>query len=310
MATKPYDQAFKLLAEQDAEALLLLLGVLKPGQRAEIEVLPREVSVAATLPDQPYRVRIEQREEIIHIEAQTRWEDNLPERLVDYDPRLWLRYKLPLRCYILLLTPRRLPDRLPTSIKIDAGDLQIKLKIRVIKLWEMSARKILAMKRKNLLPFVPLMNGGWEELEQGAARLNEVTDAGQKLELSSHFLSLGGLRYNRAELLDLVWRKTMIPWEQLQESSFVQFVLEKGEEKGLAKGLAKGRAEGRAEARTKTFLEVIREMAAKRFPGLALGPELEAIQDAEVLHQLCLQIGDFADAESLQRRVRELAKLN
>jgi predicted transposase YdaD len=102
----------------------------------------------------------------------------------------------------------------------------------------------------------------------------------------------------------------MISWEQLQESGFVQFVLEKGEEKGLAKGLAKGRAEGRAEARIKTFLEVIREMAAKRFPGLALGPELEAIQDAEVLHQLCLQIGDFADAESLQRRVRELAKLN
>jgi predicted transposase YdaD len=298
MATKPYDQAFKLLAEQDAEALLLLLGVLKPGQKAEIEILPREVSVAATLPDQPYLVRTEMKEEVIHIEAQTRWEDNLPQRLVDYDPRLWLRYKLPIRCYVLLLTARRLPDKLPTSVKIDAGDLQIKLKLKVIKVWEMSARKILAMKRENLLPFVPLMRGGWEELEQGAARLNDVVDQGKKLELSSHFLSLGGLRYNRQELLDLVWRKTMIPWEQLQESSFVQFVMEKGQEKG------------RVEGRAKTFIEVIRELAAKRFPGLALGRELDAIQDVEVLHQLCLQVDDFADAASLQRRVRELAKLN
>jgi hypothetical protein len=86
----------------------------------------------------------------------------------------------------------------------------------------------------------------------------------------------------------------MISWEQLQESGFVQFVLEKGEEKG----------------RAKTFIEVIRELAAKRFPGLALGQELDSIQDVEALHKLCLQVDEFADAASLQRRVRELAKLN
>jgi hypothetical protein len=38
MTTKPYDQAFKYLAEQDAEALLFLLGDLQPGQPAEIEL--------------------------------------------------------------------------------------------------------------------------------------------------------------------------------------------------------------------------------------------------------------------------------
>ena len=56
MSTKPYDQAFKFLAEQDAEALLLLLGDLRPGQPAQIALLPREVSVSAQLPDQPYEV--------------------------------------------------------------------------------------------------------------------------------------------------------------------------------------------------------------------------------------------------------------
>ena len=55
----------------------------------------------------------------------------------------------------------------------------------------------------------------------------------------------------------------MISWEQIQESSFVQFVLEKGR--------VKGRAEAEAEERAKTFLELIRELAGKRFPGLVLG---------------------------------------
>ncbi len=94
----------------------------------------------------------------------------------------------------------------------------------------------------------------------------------------------------------------MIPWEQLQESSFVQFVMEKGQEKG--------RAEVQAEERAKVFLELLREFAAKRFPDLVLGQELDSIQDAEVLHYLCLQVNEFTDAESLRRRVRELTKLN
>jgi len=57
MATKPYDQAFKFLAEQDPESLLILLGAIEPDEKATIELLPREISVAALMPDQPYRVR-------------------------------------------------------------------------------------------------------------------------------------------------------------------------------------------------------------------------------------------------------------
>lgn len=47
MNTKPYDQAFKYLAEKDAEALLILLGEINPGEDAQVSMLPREVSVAA-----------------------------------------------------------------------------------------------------------------------------------------------------------------------------------------------------------------------------------------------------------------------
>jgi hypothetical protein len=51
---KPYDSAFKDLADQDPEGLLLLLGALPLG--AKVKALPREVTTPALLPDQPYEV--------------------------------------------------------------------------------------------------------------------------------------------------------------------------------------------------------------------------------------------------------------
>lgn len=56
---KPYDQAFKYLAEQDPRALLVMLGILKPGQKVRIKLLPNEVTVSAKLPDSTYLVTLE-----------------------------------------------------------------------------------------------------------------------------------------------------------------------------------------------------------------------------------------------------------
>jgi hypothetical protein len=71
MSERPYDRAFKFLAEEDAEALLLLLGDIQPGENARIELLPREVNVSTQLPDQPYQVVIEGKRRLVHVEAQT-----------------------------------------------------------------------------------------------------------------------------------------------------------------------------------------------------------------------------------------------
>jgi hypothetical protein len=83
MSTKPYDQAFKYLAEQDAESLLILLGYLQPGQKAEIELLAREVSAPALLPDQPYQVVTGHERRIVHVEAQTAYDAQIPERMAE-----------------------------------------------------------------------------------------------------------------------------------------------------------------------------------------------------------------------------------
>ncbi len=80
----------------------------------------------------------------------------------------------------------------------------------------------------------------------------------------------------------------MIPLEQLKESSWYQFVVEEGE--------------------LKSTREMLRMLAAKRFPGLKLGDELDRIHDLSALQRLCLEVSDLPDAETLKRRIDELVQ--
>lgn len=146
------------------------------------------------------------------------------------------------------------------------------------------------------------MAGGDEVLETSAARLQLVMDERQRRELALHFVMLGGLRYNRADLLELVWRRSMIPIEQLRESSFYQFILDEGREEGRDEGREKGREEGLV-----ALADVFRLLAAKRFAGLQLGSEVEAVGDLDALRQLCHELEQIPDPATLQQRLLELA---
>jgi predicted transposase YdaD len=243
--TKPYDQAFKYLAEDDPTGLLLMLGAIRPGQEVLIQPLAREVSVSAQLPDQPYQIRSGGVTWIIHVEAQTVYDSNLPDRMMEYAVRLWLKHRLPINSYALVLTNKRPPKEPGGPVSLSAGHLNITLSYQQVCLWEISAETALGLNRDSLIPFVPLMQGGVAELEAGVRRLASVPEKSRS-ELSLHFLLLGGLRYNPEKILGLIGRATMIPLEQLKESSFYQYILQEGREEGREEGRLEGRLEGLA----------------------------------------------------------------
>lgn len=162
MSTTPYDDAFKELAERDPAALLLLLGVLRPDEPAQVTVLSRELRAAKQIADQIYLVTSAGITRLIHIEAQTRWEAVMPERVLDYALLIWISYErqYPVESYVLLLTPQRLPEHPPTSLSLTAGSLQVSIHYHLVRLWELSVEAMLALGRDQLLPFAPLMKGG------------------------------------------------------------------------------------------------------------------------------------------------------
>lgn len=288
MATKPYDQAFKFLAEQDPESLLILLGAIEPDEKAKIELLPREISVAALMPDQPYRVTSSRGDRVVHVEAWIRWNNDIPGRMVEYGPLHWFKYRVPVDSYVIVLSKEGMPRFPSRRGVIEAGGTRITTRFHLILLWRISARETLDLGRPALLPFVPLMNGGREELEIGAERLRAVPDESQRREMSLHFVVLGGLRYNHFDLLELIGRKAMIPLEQLRESSVYQFILD----------------EGRLEEAARFF----RRLASNRFPGLQLGPEVEAVGMPDLLERLAGELNEIPDSETLRRRLAALVK--
>ena len=113
---------------------------------------------------------------------------------------------------------------------------------------------------------------------------------------SLHFVMLGGLRYNRLDLLELIGGKMMIPLEQLRESSFYQFILEEGVEKERHKQL-------------EITANILRHLIAKRFAGLQLGDDLDAISDLDGLQSLVIELDDIHDPDTLRRRLAELAAM-
>lgn len=319
MATKknkPYDEAFKYLAEQDAEALLLLLGEIEPGEKVEIVPLSRELRISTRLPDQAYKVVTASGERIVHIEAQARYPHVMPDRMADYGTREWMQYQLPVACYVLLLTDQDLPKHPPTFGKIDAGDVQITVHYRLVRLSQISASSVLELKRDHLLPFVPLMRGEQKDLVAGARRLRTVRLERQRSELGLHFLTLGALRYNTEDLLDLIGRESMIPLEVLKQSPAYDFLINEGKDRwreegievGREVGREEGREEGLAEGEINSAAEMLRLLIARRFPRMKVSQKIKRLRDAVLLRQLGLEVIEVKDAAELRKRLDEAIK--
>jgi hypothetical protein len=83
--------------------------------------------------------------QLVQVEAETRYKAEVPTRVADYMVYLWVRYRLPVSSYVLVLTPSGMPDEVPTSLAIEAGGLRLIVSYRVVRLWEIKAREALAL---------------------------------------------------------------------------------------------------------------------------------------------------------------------
>lgn len=300
---KPYDQAFKYLAEQDPTALLILLGALKPEQKVTIELLPNEVTVSAKLPDSVYLIKsTKEPSRIIHIEAQTEYDPKMPRRMTDYALRLWIKYNLAVESYLLLLTPRKVPNKIPNKFQLVSGSLDVRLHYQVISIWEVSARKALALNKLDLLPFIPLMKGGHLAIADIARAIENIDDDQRQRELDLHFVILSGLRYTQHEFLEFLGSANMIPitYELAKQSSTFRAMVKDVKQEA--------RVEGRVEGRAEAFAELFKKLVAQRFPNLKIGAEFDRIHSAEALEQLCLQVNTTKNSKLLLQQISQLVE--
>ena len=299
--SKPYDRLFKTLAEEDPRGLLHFFGSLTLDEPAEIETVSREILLPALEADHVYRVRSGLRQWIAHFEAQAHYRSDLPERLAWYAVALAMRFKLPVETTMVLLVARHAPGFIPDRFETVLGSVELSVRYRVIRLWELDPQRIFDAKRPTLLPWIPLMGSPDDLLEKVAAEIVRTRDE----RLAVEFVVLGGLRYDKRDLAAMLGRGgTMfrLTQEMIEESSFYQMVIEQGMEKGIEQGMEKGIQQGRLEGARR----IIRYATTVQFPELGPLPELDAVTDLERLETLLRELLTAPDPEAARAAIGRL----
>lgn len=300
MSGTPYDDAFKHLAEQDPESLLILVGALSPDQSARVKIISRELRPAKRIVDQAYLVTTSGETRIAHLEAQTRYDPAMPERMLDYALMLWLAHdrRLAVDSFVLLLTREGLPRQAPERMTAKAGSLSVTVRYHLIRLWEIDARSSLALNRDQLLPFVPLMKGGVRELRESAHRVARLEDRHQRDILALNLLTLGSLRYNRDAIEEAFTGDDMII-ELVKDTPYYRYMVDEERKKALK--------EGEEEGSLRVARRFLLRLAEKRFPGVDIKKEVGRIRNLSALEQLCLDIYDMKTEKALRERLSKIA---
>jgi predicted transposase YdaD len=159
-----YDIAAKVLMEKCREQILRRLFGLSVAESSLLQELPQE-TVSVKRSDFAVMVKEESgARRLVLLEIQTRWDHQLPLRLLDYRSRYLLKYDVDAISCVLLLRPSG-------EALARYEDSEVTFAYRLIRLYEMDAREIVEENILCLMPFVPLMRHGEALLDQADSLL-------------------------------------------------------------------------------------------------------------------------------------------
>ena len=277
------DLAIRFLATRHLAALLP--GLLR-GHRVEVIAIEQsEVKLVERQTDQVARVRLDEVETILHVEFQTRHEEELPARVLAYHALLrHHHYPLPVRSLVVYLMHEPPPRAIVSGIAPRAEDPQVTFRYDVFCPWEQPLTVEDVRRHPGLAPVASLTPGiGMDELPALRQAVEESAIEGRGDLLAVLFL-LAGRRFPEDVVRLFVRSKAM------EESSTYQAILEEGRAEGVARG--------RAEELRRSILE----LAEAHFAAVPEGLEGRlSTLDAEALRGLFSRLVRAADAAALER---------
>ena len=217
-------------------------------EESEFLELPQETATVRRS-DFPIRVRTrDDRVFVVLLEVQSRWEPDLPLRLLEYDVRYRLKTGLSVLPAVLLLTPSgQVVERFE-----DAG---LRYEFRVISLAAMDAAEVLRSGNPCLYPFISLMKGGSELFDEAERALTEAgIDSSDKADLLTGMALLSGL-VSRELPRRLLSRRRDI----MMESAAYEMIKKEGYDEGMLKGMQQGMQQGMLVYAREMVLEALAE---------------------------------------------------
>jgi predicted transposase YdaD len=230
--------------------------------------------------DELFRVRGQEGTFVLLVEVQLKVDARMPRRMRAYAALAEERYGVPAHPVVFYLLPPAAGTRLPTMYHSEFMGLTAHQDFRVVPVWEMKARQVLADEIVALAPFVPLMRGAGEETIQASVRLLREQEVGEEAEVA---LALFASFVMEPEQI-----RQLVRWDMavLRESPWYNQILEEGLQEGVLDG------------HRQDIVHLLRVRFDPVGPRLAtIADRLARIKDAERLQALLVEAARSATLE-------------
>jgi len=221
-----YDSAIKCISpELSADIATLVLG-RKPDLKQISESLPSDERLVDFLAKMTG-----DEESILHIEFQTKYDSNMPVRMLAYHARIVERYGLPVYPVVVYLTQTDRP--IETTYSSHVGGKHIfTFNYDVIKVWELKSKTVFKDELSGLYALTPLMPDA--DLAECREKLIEAVE--HNLISASSYMCMATfarLKYSKEVV------KNMIEDKLLKQSPFYEDMMEEGRVEGRGEGAEK-----------------------------------------------------------------------
>ena len=209
-----YDFTLRYLMDQHPEHLAAWL-LDQPLEACE--ELPKDVPALGREADHVVRVTVGGEAFIQHTEFQTRYDRDMIWRVLEYHVRLVLHHQQPVRSTVIWLTPERYPDTAQRQLDLEVmGRSRLTFEFDEICLWQEDPQAHLERIQEeqlwSLLPLIPLMGQTLQPdlVETSVQLVTQVPDSIQRADISAGLAILGGLRYTRDWIIQLIKEETLM----------------------------------------------------------------------------------------------------
>ena len=272
-----YDEIVKHLMDRFADEFAILAFDTPDVQ--VLETLDTEQqTIKVHRNDMTFKVLWHNETVLLHIEVQTQdsREKPMPLRVLAYTSELLLRHELPVYSMVLYLSPNA-GQTDPGGYSYGNDVFGLQHKYHVIRLADLEGAAFLDAASVGLLPFTPLMRPPTDmNTEVWLRKCVEKTEAAP-VDTQTRGTLLFALSTLGSIAHDLTFLQKLISEEMMQESPFIEHLIQKYSEQGIE--------QGSREMSTKNILSVLTE----RFPQSDVQPveqALESIQDIDRLTEL------------------------
>ena len=279
-----YDLTMKRLSAEFAEDYVRFALGQAPSyaEVLEVETVDKELPALMREVDFVAKVEIAGEQMVLLVEFQTRWEGDVPQRMLGYTWRLYERHKLPVYPMVMVF---REGGVLRDALEIRALELEVlRFRFRVVSVWEMDGTEVVAQGLRGLYPLLPLMKWAGKDAEEVLEEsqklvLEGIADTEDRADAYVALYVLSRMRYPLA-LVDQILRRKEI----MLESPVYQEILEEGKAMGLEQGLEQGLEHGRGERLREDVWDVL-EVRFKRVP-LDIEEQVRQIRGRKTLEGL------------------------